>query len=184
MVDFLAKDKEDWANWLKENHIKEEKVTLIKYKKHTGKPMINNKDAMTEAIRFGWIDTTVHRIDEDKYAQTFVKRNKNSKWSENTLSYGKELITKGLMSEFGIKMYKEGLAKGAHDEGLPKNPEAPEDLIKILNKNLKAKENFEKLSNTARKMYLRQILRAKLPETREKRINNLIENLTKEPYVR
>jgi uncharacterized protein YdeI (YjbR/CyaY-like superfamily) len=184
MVDFLAKDREDWSNWLKENHLKEEKVTLIKYKKHTGKPIIDNKDAMTEAIRFGWIDTTTHRIDDDKYAQTFVKRNQNSKWSVNTLARGKELFEKGLMSEHGIKKYKEGLAKGAYDRDLPKNPEVPEDLIKILNKNLKAKEKFEKLSSSVRKMYLRHIIRAKLPETREKRINNLIENLTKEPYVR
>lgn len=184
MVDFLAKDREDWANWLKENHLKEEKVTLIKYKKHTGKPIINNKDAMTEAIRFGWIDTTAHRVDEDKYAQTFVKRNQNSRWSINTLACGKELISKGLMSEHGIKMYKEGLAKGAYDKGLPKNPDVPEDLIEILNKNPKAKGNFEKLSNSARKLHLRHIIRAKLPETREKRINNFIENLTKEPHAR
>lgn len=184
MVDFLAKDREDWSNWLKENHLKEEKVTLIKYKKHTGKPLINNKDAMTEAIRFGWIDTTAHKVDEDKYAQTFVKRNQNSKWSVNTLARGKELITKGLMSEYGIKMYKEGLAKGAYDRDLPKNPDVPKDLIERLAKNPKAKEKFEKLSNSARKLHLRNIIRAKLPETREKRINGLIESITKESHVR
>jgi len=178
MVDFLAKDREDWANWLKENHIKEEKVVLIKYKKHTGKPIINNKDAMTEAIRFGWIDTTAHRVDEDKYAQTFVKRNENSRWSVNTLARGKELFEKGLMSEHGIKMYKEGLAKGAYDKDLPKNPEVPKDLKERLNKN-KLTEKFEKLSNSAKKLHLRHIIRAKLPETREKRINDFIKNLTK-----
>lgn len=178
MVDFIAKDIEDWSNWLKENHLKEEKVTLIKYKKHTGKPLINNKDAMTEAIRFGWIDTTTHRVDEDKYAQTFVKRNQNSKWSVNTLARGKELFEKGLMSEHGIKMYKEGLAKGAYDKDLPKNPEVPRDLKEKLNKN-KLIEKFEKLSNSAKKLHLRHIIRAKLPETREKRISDFIESLTK-----
>ena len=55
---------------------------------------------MKIAIRFGWIDTTAKRIDENKWATTFVKRNKNSKWSINTLSYGKELFEKGLMSDY------------------------------------------------------------------------------------
>lgn len=180
MVDFLAKDKEDWTNWLKENHIKEERVTLIKYKKHTGNTNINNQDAMTEAIRFGWIDTTTHRVDEDKYAQTFVKRNKNSRWSVNTLARGKELFEKGLMSEHGIKMYKEGLAKGAYDKDLPKNPEVPNDLKERLNEN-KLTEKFEKLSSSARKMHLRHIIRAKLSETREKRISDFIKKLAKNP---
>ena len=86
MKRFHAKDLDDWRNWLEKNHLKEEKVLLIKNKKHTGKPIIHNKDSMKTAICFGWIDTTVKRIDEDRYAITYVKRNKNSKWSINTLS--------------------------------------------------------------------------------------------------
>ena len=177
MTEFLPKDRIEWRMWLNKNHLTETKITLIKHKKHTGKPTINNREAMDEAICFGWIDTTVQRIDEDRYSQNFVKRNKNSKWSVNTLARGKELLEKGLMSEHGIKMYKEGLAKGAYDRDLPKNPEIPEDLIETLKKNPKAKEKFEKISPSMRKMYLRQILRAKLPKTREKRINSLIESL-------
>lgn len=94
MMEFIAKNREDWRNWLKKNHLEETKVILIKYKKHTGKSSITNREAMEEAICFGWIDTTVKRIDDEKYSQTFVKRNKNSKWSINTLSYGKELLKK------------------------------------------------------------------------------------------
>jgi len=179
MTEFLPKDRIEWRMWLNKNHLTETKITLIKHKKHTGKPTINNREAMDEAICFGWIDTTVQRIDEDRYSQNFVKRNKNSKWSVNTLARGKELLEKGLMSEHGIKMYKEGLAKGAYDVDLPKNPEVPKDLKSRLNKNKILKKNFENLSLSARKMNLRYIIRAKLPETREKRIEDLIKNLLK-----
>lgn len=179
MTEFLPKDRNEWRTWLEKNHLTETKITLIKHKKHTCKPTINNREAMDEAICFGWIDTTVQRIDEDRYSQNFVKRNKNSRWSVNTLARGKELLENGLMSEHGIKMYKEGLAKGAYDVDLPKNPDVPKDLKIILNKNKILKKNFENLSSTARKIHLRNILRAKLPETREKRIAELIKNLLK-----
>ncbi len=179
MTEFLPKDRTEWRAWLEKNHLTENKITLVKYKKHTGKPAMLNKEAMDEAICFGWIDTTVQRIDEDRYSQNFVKRNKNSNWSVNTLARGKELLEKGLMSEHGIKMYKEGFAKGAYDSDLPKNPEVPKDLKAILNKNKILKKNFENLSPSARKMHLRHIIRAKLPETREKRISNLINILGK-----
>jgi len=104
MKTFYAKSLEDWRSWLYKNHLKEDKVLLIKDKKHTGKPIIHNMDSMKTAISFGWIDTTIKRIDENQYAITYMKRNKNSKWSINTLSYGKELLEKGLMSQFGMNL--------------------------------------------------------------------------------
>ena len=79
METFIAKDLKDWRNWLNKNHLKKDKIILVKYKKHTGKPIIYNMDSMKEAICFGWIDTTTKRIDEDKYGITYVKRSKNSK---------------------------------------------------------------------------------------------------------
>jgi len=177
MVEFLPKDRAEWRAWLEKNHLVETKVTVVKYKKHTGKPSITNREAMDEAICFGWIDTIARKVDEDKYFQDFVKRNSKSRWSVNTLIKGKNFFENGLMSGYGIKMYKEGLTKGAYDKDLPKNPDVPNDLKLRLNKNKLIKRNFEKLSPSARKMHLRNIIRAKLPETREKRIVALLESL-------
>jgi len=176
MKTFCPKSLDDWRNWLEKNHIKEDKVLFIKYKKHTGKPIIYNKDSMKTAICFGWIDTTAKRIDEDRYAITYVKRNKNSKWSINTLSYGKELFEKGLMSEFGIKMYKEGLAKKPHDYGIPENPKMPKEMKSELNKAGKL-ESFMKLAPSRKKMFFRQFLKVKRPQTRLKFIRKLVEGL-------
>lgn len=164
----------EWRRWLEKNHLKEDKVYLIRYKKHTGKPVISNADTMKEAICFGWIDTTGKRINEDRWQVCYVKRNAKSKWSYNTLRYAKELIAEGKMSEFGLKMYKEGLAKKPHDHGIPANPDMPEELRKALAKNKKAKEAFEKLSPSTKKTYYRWLLRAKLPETKKKRIEQII----------
>lgn len=176
MKTFHAKDLTDWRRWLEKNHLKEDGVILIKYKKHAGKPIIHNRDSMKQAICFGWIDTTARRIDEDRYAIKYVKRNKNSKWSINTLSYGKELSKKGLMSPFGIKMYKEGLQKKPHDADLPKNPKMPEELKKELEKTKKS-DKFMKLAPSVRKTYFRMFLRTKRPETKNKFIKKLISSL-------
>lgn len=166
----------DFTNWLEKNHIIENKVAVIKYKKHTGKSLPNLMELMHEAICFGWIDTTVHRIDEDRYKIIYSKRTKNSKWSNNTISYGKKLILENRMREQGLRFYKEGLRKQTHDFGIPKNPDMPEELKKELNKkiNEKLKLKFEKLAPSIKKMYFRAILKAKLPETKEKRINEFI----------
>jgi len=172
MKTFYAKDLDDWRNWLEKNHLKEDRVLLIKDKKHTGKPIIHNMDSMKTAICFGWIDTTAQRIDENQYAITYVKRNKNSKWSINTLSYGKELLEKGLMSPHGIKIYKEGLLKKPHDAGIPKNPKMPKEMKKLLMENKKL-DGFMELSPSVKKSYFRRFLRIKRVETKESFIKKL-----------
>jgi uncharacterized protein YdeI (YjbR/CyaY-like superfamily) len=179
MKEVCPKNLNDWRRWLEKNHLSEEKVLLIKYKKHFGKYYLTSQELMHEAICFGWIDTTAKRRDDETYTITYVRRTKNSRWSKNTLSYGKKLLEKGRMSPFGIKMYKEGLLKKPHDADLPDNPEVPIDLKKKLNQNKLAKVNFEKMAPSLKKMHLRNILRGKRPQTREKRINNLIEGLIK-----
>ena len=157
-------------NWLKENHLKESSVSLIINKKHTGKGTISHLDSMKEAICFGWIDTTIKRINEQKYIRNFRRRTDKSKWSDNTLRYAKELIDEKRMSPEGMKRYKEGLSKPTHDHGIPKDPEVPDYVKKEVNKhNLK-----DKLPNSIRRMHLRMILSAKLPETKEKRVQNFI----------
>jgi len=80
-----AGTRKEWRQWLRLNHKKETRVNLVKFKKHTGKPSLNNKESMEEAICFGWIDTTIKRIDDERYQQSFAKRTDKSRWSNNTL---------------------------------------------------------------------------------------------------
>lgn len=174
-------EAKDFRKWLEKNHVKENHVLVIIHKKHTGKNKTNTAELMKEAICFGWIDTTGKRIDEDRWAINYRKRSKNSSWSYNTLSYAKDLLKKGLMSEEGIKWYKKGLNKKPHDFGIPKNPDMPEELKKELDKvkNKKIKENFEKLSPSMKRTYYRWLIRAKLPETKRKRIGIILKQASK-----
>lgn len=168
------KSAKEWRAWLQRNHNKETKVGLIKYKRHTKKPTISHREAMDEAICFGWIDTTVKRLDDDRYLKYFAKRTKNSRWSKATLSYAKRLIKEGRMAPAGLKMYKEGLAKPTIDHNIPKNPPTPKDLKEALQK-ANALTFFNSLAPSYKRMYIITVERVKLPETRKRKIKWVVD---------
>ena len=175
----VAYDRDDFRKWLRRNYKRDRRVEVILYKKHTGKEAPSHRELMEEAIWFGWIDTTIRRLDDDRYVRSFVKRNKNSKWSENTLRYAKELSEKDRMSKFGMKMYEEGMSKPTHDSGIPKNPEMPDDLRKALIKDKKVWDNFEKFPPSAKKMLYLWVISAKRDETKKKRIEKIVDSSRK-----
>jgi uncharacterized protein YdeI (YjbR/CyaY-like superfamily) len=165
--------RDDFRKWLEKHDSKEKIVSVIVHKRHTGKPAPKHRELLEEAICFGWIDTTLHRLDDDTYVRKFVKRNKNSRWSDNTLRYARDLIKRGLMTEEGMKYYELGKAKPTHDHGIPKNPDMPDELKEALAKDIKAQENFEKFPPSTKRMFYRWLLSAKLPTTRAKRITQI-----------
>ena len=80
-----APNRGQWRTWLKEHYKSEKEIWLVYYKKHTGKPRIAYNDAVEEALCFGWIDSTVRRIDADRYAQRFSPRKKGSGYSRSNM---------------------------------------------------------------------------------------------------
>lgn len=168
-------NREEFRKWLQVNHKKEQKVAVILHKKHTSKKAPTHRELIEEAICFGWIDTTLKRLDENRYIRNFSKRNEKSRWSNNTIKYASELVKQKKMSSFGLKKYQEGLRRPAYDFGIPKYPSMPEELKKALDKNKKGKENFEKYAPSFKRMLYRQILLGKTKETRLKRVKKIVE---------
>jgi len=164
---------DNWRSWLENNHLKEKKVGVILYKKHTGKPSISHREAMEEAINFGWIDTTIKRLDEARFIRYFVRRKNNANWSKNTLSYGKKLLEAGRMVSQGILRYKQGLQKKPHDHGLARKPKMPKELKNALKEKL-ALKNFKSFPPSTKFTFYRWILRAKRNETKTKRIQGVV----------
>lgn len=165
--------------WLRKNHLKEHKVAVMLHKRHTGRTAPTHREMLEEAICFGWIDTTIKRIDEDTFMRNFSKRTTNSRWSDNTISYAKRLIKEKRMTEAGLHFYKLGLAKPTHDYGIPKDPPMPDELKAALAKNKKAQVSFAAFPPSSKRAIYRWILRAKLPATKHKRIARIIDNALK-----
>jgi uncharacterized protein YdeI (YjbR/CyaY-like superfamily) len=70
--------KEDWRQWLEQNHAIENEAWLVRYMKHTGKTSISYKDAVDEALCFGWVDSLLRDIDDETFALRFSLRKKDS----------------------------------------------------------------------------------------------------------
>src|SRR5215813_8427147 len=93
--------REEWRAWLTKHYQSETEVWLIYYKKHTGQPRISYDHAVEEALCFGWVDSIVKRIDDEKFAQKFTPRRDCTKWSANNLRRVRKLMREGRMSEAG-----------------------------------------------------------------------------------
>ena len=74
--------RSEWRDWLSANHKKEKEIWLIGYPKKSGKPSLPYNDAVEEALCFGWIDSTIKKVDEERNAQRYTPRRSNSPWSE------------------------------------------------------------------------------------------------------
>jgi uncharacterized protein YdeI (YjbR/CyaY-like superfamily) len=168
---FSAKE---FRAWLRTHHKKEDKLAVVVHKKHTGKSAPTHREMIEEAICYGWIDTTIKRLDEDTFLRHFSRRTEKSKWSDNTLSCAKRLAEEGKMSPEGMRFYTMGKAKPTHDHGIPKNPDMPIELKSALAKNAKAKRIVEAYPPSTKRGIFRTILRGKQPETREKTVQKII----------
>ncbi len=170
-------DRNDWRTWLEKNHETKKEVWLVYYKKHTEKPTIPYEDAVEEALCFGWIDSTIQRIDDEKYARKFTPRKSKSKWSELNIKRARKMIREGRMTKVELAKFKEVEKRNRSSrraEPSKKKLVIPPDLRKALSTNKKALENFNNFAPGYKKLYVRRIKDAKREETREERIKQTI----------
>ncbi len=171
-------DRDKWRMWLKKNHKAKKEIWLIYYKKHTGKPRIPYDDAVEEALCFGWIDSTVKRIDDEKYAQQFTPRSNKSNWSELNIERARKMMREGGMTKAGLAKFDETkkiIQKEKKAKAAKKRLVIPPDLKKALLINRKAWENFNDFAPSYKRLYVGWITDAKKQETREKRIRQTVE---------
>lgn len=172
-------NRKEWRKWLKENHSIVKEVWLIYYKKHTGKPRIPYDDAVEEALCFGWIDSTIKRIDDEKYCQKFTPRNDKSNWSELNKKRVSKLIKQKIMTKAGKNKINVAKKNGKWSMKIEavKQFNMPSELSQLLSDNKKAKDFFNELSPSLKKQYIGWIASAKKNETRKKRAGEAIKLL-------
>ncbi|VVB53089.1 Bacteriocin-protection, YdeI or OmpD-Associated [uncultured archaeon] len=123
----FVSDRAGWRGWLRRNHAKECEVWLVYFRKSSGKPRVPYNDAVEEALCFGWIDSTVRRVDEFSFAQRFTPRRRGSVLSQANRERIRRLIA-------GRKMTKAGLAAVAHVFNPAKKDDfvVPKDVVRAL----------------------------------------------------
>jgi uncharacterized protein YdeI (YjbR/CyaY-like superfamily) len=162
----LVTDRKAWRKWLKENYKTEKEIWLIYYKKGSGRDRILYNDAVEEALCFGWIDSTVKGIDEERFAQRFSHRKPKSKISpankerlHKLLKEGK--VAKDVLADLGSFSAEKFVIK--------------KDILETIRTNKAAWKNFQKLSAAYKRIRIGFIEGArKRPAEFKKRLNYFI----------
>jgi uncharacterized protein YdeI (YjbR/CyaY-like superfamily) len=177
MKTFDAKTLVRWRKWLAEHHDSESEVWLIFHKQHTGKPTVAYLDALDEALCYGWIDSLVRRIDEDRYARKFTPRKKGSRWSAINIKRYAELEKAGRMKTPGKGRSP---ADGKIYDSMAHVPETiPRSISTGLKASPEAWSFFKTLTPREQRMYLGWIWVAKKEETKQRRMTEAIRLLEK-----
>jgi uncharacterized protein YdeI (YjbR/CyaY-like superfamily) len=159
-------DRKNWRQWLEKNFNKENEIWLVFPKKSSGKPRLPYNDAVEEALCFGWIDSIVKSLDENNSIQRFSPRIPNSPYSQPNIERLRWLSKEKLLHPS---------IKDTVDSVLKENYIFPADIINVIKKNKTAWENFNKFSDTYKRIRIAYIDAArKRPEEFHKRLTNFI----------
>ena len=176
MKTFDARTLPRWRAWLAAHHVSEPEIWLIFHKQHTGKRSVAYLDALDEALCFGWIDSLVKRIDEDRFARKFTPRKLDSKWSDINRKRYAELGKAGRLAAAGKARSPES------GGGYGPRPVVPSKLPSYISRALRAKPAawafFQTLTAKQQRYAWGWIHIAKQQDTRERRLREVIRLLS------
>lgn len=174
---YCPQSRTDWRQWLEKNHQSKQYVWLVYYTKKSNVPSLSWSEAVDEALCFGWIDSTKKTIDDFSFMQFFSKRKPKSNWSKINKEKVQQLIDSKRMSKAGYKSVATAKQNG-YWTILDEVEELliPNDLENAFKVHEGSKDYFLSLSKSARKIILGWIVLAKRQETRQKRIDEVVES--------
>ncbi|GAB3836720.1 YdeI/OmpD-associated family protein [Hymenobacter jeollabukensis] len=177
-----AATRAEWRQWLLENHETAPGIWLVYHKKASGQPSISWSEAVEEALCFGWIDSKAVSLDAHRYKQVFTPRKPRSVWSKINKATLERLQAAGQMMPAGLRAVEVARQNGSWTAiDSSENLEVPADLAEALAANEEAGRNFAALSPSRRKMLLYRLLAAKRPETRARRVADVVEEARQTP---
>ena len=168
---------EDFRDWLAEHHAIETGLWMGLFKKHAASRGLTYREALEEALCYGWIDSIVQRIDEDTVRQRWTPRKPSSIWSNVNVAHVERLVAEGRMQPAGLAAFQ---ARGTDRQGLyayeqSESMQFPADYEAQLRAEPDAAAFFyEKASNSYRKQVIYWVLSAKQQVTRDRRMAELV----------
>jgi uncharacterized protein YdeI (YjbR/CyaY-like superfamily) len=172
----------EFEQWLAKNHAESTGIWLRFFKKNSSVLSVSYDEALDAAICFGWIDGQLKKHDEKSWLRKFTPRRPKSVWSKRNRAHAERLITGGKMQAAGLREVEaakqDGRWQAAYDSA--SEMEIPDDFVKELAKNKRAKAFFETLNRANVYAIVWRLQTAKKPETRQKRLATILAMLAKE----
>ena len=169
------------AAWLAKNHDKSDGVWLKLAKKGARTPSVTYAEAVEVALAWGWIDGQKQALDDDWWLQKLTRRSAKSLWSKINRDKATALIAAKKMHPPGVaeveRAKRDGRWDAAYDS--PSSSKVPDDLRAALEGNARAAAFFATIDATNRYAILWRIQTAKKPETRARRVGELVAMLAR-----
>jgi uncharacterized protein YdeI (YjbR/CyaY-like superfamily) len=168
-----VRTRAQWRQWLAKHHASSPGIWLVRHKQHAGVKSMSYDDLVSEALCFGWVDSLVKRLDDDRFAIKVTPRKPTIKWSDINRKSWNALKAAG-------RLARSGLAAAPTDNRYsprPRIPQLPAYVATAFKANREAWQHFQALAPTYRRNFVVWIHTAKRPETRERRIRESIELL-------
>lgn len=128
------------------------------------------RDIVCEALSFGWIDSLIKRLDDDRYTLKVTPRQPTSKWPDINRNRWLKLKTAGLLTSAGLAAAPTTNTYAPR----PVVPDLPVYIVKALKTNSRAWEFFWGIAPAYRRDFVVWIHTARRPETRARRIRESI----------
>ena len=172
---YHAQTRDQVRAWLEENHAVEKGVWLCSWRTPTAGPRCPSPEINEEAICFGWIDSTVNTLDDDRGLKLLTPRRAKSSWTRLNRRRVAGMEAAGLMTEAGRRA-----VRVARDNGWWTIYDQVEDLIEpdqlreALDANPCARLAWDGFPPSARKMMLWSVVSAAQDSTRRRRIATIV----------
>jgi len=161
-----------WAAWLAANHTRTTGVWLVTWRARSGRPVLAYEDAVIEALRYGWIDSTGGSVDAERTELWFAPRKRGSGWARTNKRRIERLLAQGRMEPAGQRLIDAAKADGSWtllDD--VEDHVVPDDLTAAFGAFPGSSEQWDAFPPSARKGILQWIVQAKQPGTRAKRVD-------------
>jgi len=178
----IVADVDAFRDWLRANGTTSDGVWLVLAKKGTTDPTRLTYDhALEEALCEGWIDGQKRSRDASTFVQRFTPRRRASIWSKRNVGITERLIAEGRMRPAGHAEIARARADGRWEAAYSGQASSvvPQDLATALEGNAAAAAMFGRLSGANRYAVVFRVETAKRPETRARRIEQLVDMLAR-----
>ncbi len=180
------RDPAAFRAWLEKNHGTAKELLLGFHKAHVAKAKdgLSRKDAIDEALCFGWIDGRVTGDGDERYTIRFSPRTKGSIWSAVNLKRIEELIAMGRVTPAGLATYRN---RDPKKQKIYSFENAPRSLTAAHERAFRAKKKawafWESTPPSYRRVVCHWIASAKKEETKDKRMAEVIACSTNEELI-
>lgn len=168
-------DLSAWRQWLSANHAIERGCWVASWRKASGRQPVPYPDLVEEALCWGWIDSTVNTLDDDRGLQLMTPRKPKSTWTRLNRSRVADMEAQGRMTDAGRRVVEVAKANGWWTILDPvEDLIEPDDLAAGLDATPAARAAWDGFPPSARKQMLFNVVIAAGAETRAKRIATIV----------